>query len=241
LATAIGEESFPDLNGNGRFDATEMAAFAGNDISGHPYDLTEAFVDHNEDGFYNPGEINEQNENPSKLERGGELEEFLDFDNSGDFTLYSNNKHKDSLYNGVLCSAPLHSGCSAEQSVNVRASLVLVMSGSNPIHVVNSTDDTVDEEIDSDHDNDPNTADIKTPNPNFNSTDATVYIAGKSTGFVVLTIADLHNQPMPAGTTITFNPSVGGGATPSSFVWPNDNHNGGKTFSIAIKGAKCDY
>ena len=68
--------------------------------------------------------------------------------------------------------------------------------------------------------------------------DTAVYIAGENTGFVTLTIADLHNQPMPAGTKITFSPSVGGGATPSTFVWPNDNHNGGLTFSVGIKGAK---
>jgi hypothetical protein len=38
-ATAIGEESFPDLNGNGRFDASEVTAFLCNDISGDNYDL----------------------------------------------------------------------------------------------------------------------------------------------------------------------------------------------------------
>ena len=56
LATAIGEESFPDKNGNGRFDESEYALFLGLNVSDVPYDLKEAFVDHNEDGFYNPEE-----------------------------------------------------------------------------------------------------------------------------------------------------------------------------------------
>lgn len=80
LATTIGEESFPHLNGNGRFDECEVAAFLGNtgkpcnadgslntlgaditysdnDIAGNLYDLKEAFIDHNEDGLFNPIEI----------------------------------------------------------------------------------------------------------------------------------------------------------------------------------------
>ncbi|WP_182440229.1 hypothetical protein [Colwellia sp. RSH04] len=127
IATAIGEESFPDLNGNARFDASEMAAFLGTDISGNKYDLKEAFVDHNEDGFYNPdatdnalAPIDPNNAN------SGALEEFFDFNVDGGFT------QNDSKYNGVLCSIPAHDGCSADaKSLNVRRSLTLVMSGSN--------------------------------------------------------------------------------------------------------------
>jgi hypothetical protein len=107
------------------------------------------------------------------------------------------------------------------------------MSGSNPLLVVNKTYDAVEEIID-----DPNNPGTDIPNPDYDEDDLQVYIAGENTGFVYLTIADLHNQPMPAGTTITFSPSVGGGATPSSFDWPSHNRNGGLLFPIAIKGAK---
>jgi hypothetical protein len=229
IATAIGEESFPDFNGNGRFDATEMTAFLGNDVSGRPYDLKEAYADYNEDGFYNPGET-------SNLEEiGGELEEFFDFNNDGVFTV------NDGKYNGVLCSIPAHAGCSDNKSINVRAQLVLVMSGSNPLMIINATDDAVSETIDDpsfvDDPADPNDTPTQVSNPNFDPTDDTLYISGENTGIVTLTISDLHNQPMPAGTEITFEPSVGGGATPSTYIWPNDNHNGGRTFSIGIKGA----
>ena len=134
----------------------------------------------------------------------------------------------------VLCSIPAHDGCSDNKSLNVRGELVLVMSGSNPLMVLNATDDAVSSTFDDDNDTD--TPEIA--NPNFNPDDTAVYIAGENTGFVTLTISDLHNQPMPAGTIISFEPSVGGGATPSTYVWPNDNHNGGRTFSIGIKGAK---
>ncbi len=120
VATAIGEESFPDSNGNGRFDEQEITGFLGNDVSGKPFDLKEAFADYNEDGFFNPGE-NHPNE-----QSGGELEEYLDFNNDGQFT------SADNQYNGVLCAVEQHSGCSIEQqSINVRGQLVLVMSGSS--------------------------------------------------------------------------------------------------------------
>jgi len=121
LATAIGEESFPDLNGNGRFDAEELSAFLGNDVSGNPYDLKEAFVDHNEDGFFNPSEPGGQS--------GGELE----VPGSGDFNSNGVFDGKDGKYNGVLCAIPVHSGCSIDQkSLNVRGQLVLIMSGTTP-------------------------------------------------------------------------------------------------------------
>jgi len=197
VATAIGEESFPDLNGNGRFDESEMSAFAGTDVSGRPYDLKEAYADYNEDGFYNPGE-------ESAFEQiGGELEEFYDFNNDGTFTL------NDGLYNGVLCSIPAHAGCSSEQkSINVRAQLVLVMSGSGANFVTNSP------------------------------ADGNLVIIGESTGSATVTIADLHNQPMPYGTKIEFTATAGSVVAGSPVEWANDNHNGGGAFTVIVKGEK---
>ncbi len=207
-ATAIGEESFPDLNGNGRFDASEMAAFLGTDISGDKYDLKEIFVDHNEDGLFNPSEGSDVNES-------GALEEFFDFNNNGVFD------QNDNKYNGVLCSIPAHDGCSAEQkSINVSRSLVLVMSGSTPYFTIASTGDV--------------TADNALNDP----TDAVVNIAGENVGSASVIIADLHNQPMPAGSIINFTSTVGSIVGPSSFTWPSDNHNGGTEWGVSIKGEK---
>ncbi len=218
LSTAIGEESFPDLNGNGRFDASEQTAFEGTNISGFVYDLKEAFVDHNEDGLYNPQETGG--------EAGGDIETFVDFDNSQDFTV------NDTQYNGVLCSIPAHAGCAAQKSINVRQQLVIVMSGSSANFVTVSTSDAVVSTIDDD--NDPATPEV--PNPNYDVDDNTVYIAGENVGSASVIIADLHNQPMPAGTTVTFNATVGSVQGTSSFTWPNDNHNGGRAFGVSIKG-----
>jgi hypothetical protein len=207
-ATAIGEESFPDLNGNGRFDASEMAAFLGTDISGDKYDLKEIFVDHNEDGLFNPSEGSDVNDS-------GALEEFFDFNNNGVFD------QNDNKYNGVLCSIPAHDGCSAEQkSINVSRSLVLVMSGSTPYFTIASTGDV--------------TADNALNDP----TDAVVNIAGENVGSASVIIADLHNQPMPAGSIINFTSTVGSIVGPSSFTWPSDNHNGGTEWGVSIKGEK---
>ncbi len=195
LATAIGEESFPDLNGNGRFDSSEMTAFLGAGISGRLYDLEEAFNDYNEDGIYNPA--------VSGGEPAGELEEFVDFNGNAAFN------SRDGLYNGVLCSVPAHAGCSSTQkSTNVRAQLVLVMSGSG--------------------------ANLALDNP----ASGTLTLNGEETGIVSVTIADLHGQPMPKGTTVAFTATVGSIVGTSSFTWANDSHNGGQQFSVAVKGVK---
>lgn len=195
LATAIGEESFPDLNGNGRFDASEVSSFVGGtDLSGRPFDIAEAFVDHNEDTVYNPAES-------SNPDDSGAQEEFVDFNEDGAFSV------NDGLYNGVLCSEPAHAGCDVnKQSVNVNDSLVLVMSGSSPYAT-------------------------------YSAASLTVATKG-AVGFSAI-LADLHNQPLPAGSTVTFE--VAGDASiigKSSFTVPSTNHNGGLGYGVTIKGGE---
>lgn len=241
LAHTIGEESFPDLNGNGRFDVCEVAAFkggvgkpcnddgsindagaditfSGNDVGGNPFDLAEAFSDYNEDGVFNPSELGG--------ELGGELEEPSDFNRDG---LYN---AKDGLYNGVLCAADNADACSTQKSLDVRGSLTLIMSGSNAFGTINSTNDAVAATIDDD--DDINTPEV--PNPLDDPSDSIIYIKGESVGSASVVIADLHNQPMPAGTIVTFISTVGSVLGTSSFTWPNDNHNGGHLFGVSVKG-----
>jgi len=221
LATTIGEESFPDLNGNGRFDVCEVEAFtggvgkpcnddgtrdesgaditySGNDVGGNPYDLPEAFVDYNEDGVFNPSDSGDQ--------AGGELEEPVDFNKNG---LYDS---KDGKYNGVLCAIPAHDGCSEVTSIDVRGSAVIVMSGSNPNFVTTLPDGGAD-----------------------------ITISGEGTANATVIISDLHNQPMPAESIVEFS-IAGFGSVESdpSFTWPNFNKNGGSEFSVTIKGEKED-
>ena len=245
LATAIGEESFPDKNGNGRFDESEYTLFQGVDVGDRLYDLKEAFVDHNEDGFYNPEETG------VGTESGGELEEFADFNSNGSFD------SEDGTYNGILCGLnditnpgteivnqycsnpddePDPTKKSEKVSTNVRGSAVIIMSGTSPYITVTATNDSVSQTNSIDDDNDVNTPNVDVANPNFNPDDTTLYIAGESTGTVRIIMADLHNQPMPAGTTVTFVSSVGSVVGTASYTWPGDSSNGGSAFGVAIKG-----
>jgi hypothetical protein len=217
LATAIGEESFPDTNSNGRFDASEVADFLNKqDVSGNSYDLSEAFVDHNEDHIFNPSVAGGQ--------AGGDAEVFTDFNSNGVYD------QADGLYNGSLCqldaNGSKHAGCAAgNTSLNVRASLVLVMSGSDAMASVPViTDSCIDDKaiVDvCDGLNDNNTIDI----------------IGKSTGGVTIIIGDLHNQPLPSETVVTFNPSAGSLASKGSFTVASSNHNRAEKYSVIIKGA----
>ncbi|WP_417761118.1 beta strand repeat-containing protein [Shewanella sp.] len=206
-ATAVGEESFPDLNGNGRFDASEMAAFAGNDVGGRPYDLDEAFGDYNEDGIFNPQQAGGQ--------AGGELEELIDFNNNGVFDT------RDGVYNGVLCSIPAHAGCAdgvnQPRSIDVRGSLVIVMSGSEAYATALADTRIVDRDGD-----------------NFGGS---IDINGNGTALVQFTISDFRNQQMPAGSVVSFSTTAGSIESAPSYTWPNSNHNGGRQFSVTLGGA----
>jgi hypothetical protein len=227
LATAIGEESFPDKNNNGRFDESEYALFQGLNVSDRAYDLKEAFVDHNEDRLYNPVEISN--------EIGGELEEFVDFNSDGVFNI------EDAAYNGVLCGfnditnpgtvianqycadpddEPDPTKKSEKVSTNVRGSQVIIMSGNDPYITVIATNDGVTE-----------------GSANDDATDLSLYLQGKSTGTVSIVVADFHNQPMPAGTIISFEASEGSIVGPSSYTWGSDDNNGGRVYNVAVQGA----
>ena len=205
-ATAIGEESFPDFNGNGLYDNSEKDAFLGNngnsglDVNGISYDLTESFIDYNEDGIYNP-DLTAVDGERAGGETGGQQEKFDDFNSSNDFDL------KDNQYNGSLCGDA--DNCSAEKSINVRGSLVLVMSGSNPRFVTT-----------------------------YPTQGDSINITQDGTASAAVTIADFHNQPMPAGSTVSFDAAVGSVVGISSFTWPNTNFNGGSNFSVTVKGIK---
>ena len=108
------------------------------------------------------------------------------------------------------------------------------MSGSDAYFTLSSTNDAVSTTYD--HDDNPATAEIA--NPDFDSTDSVINIAGENTGSAGVVIADFHNQPMPAGSIVKFTATVGSVQGTSTFVWPNDNHNGGRSFGVAVKGEK---
>ncbi|WP_372940969.1 hypothetical protein [Shewanella sp.] len=207
-ATAIGEESFPDLNGNGRFDASEATEFtSGTDVTGQSFDLNDAYNDYNEDGFFNPQQTGGQT--------GGSLEELVDFNANGVFDL------KDGKYNGVLCSDPVHSACAdgvtESKSLFVRRSVTLVMSGSTAFATAPADIIVVD-------------------STGTHSGESSMTIVGKGSATATFTISDLHNQQMPAGSIVRFTTSAGSVVSTSEYTWPSSNYNGGRQFTATIKG-----
>ena len=141
LATAVGEESFTDVNGDGFFDEGDLFN-----------DLPEAWVDSNEDNIRDANEP------------------YLDFNSTGTYN------SPDGEFNGILCNRPTSNDCSTAQTLHVRDSLVLLMSGSTGFMTLSPSTITV---------------------PNGGAAGGT------------LTVSDLHNQPMPAGTTISLAVSTG--------------------------------
>ncbi|MCU8003942.1 MULTISPECIES: hypothetical protein [unclassified Shewanella] len=223
-ATAIGEESFPDLNGNGRFDASEMTTFlTGKDVTGQSFDLNDAFNDYNEDGIFNPQQASGQ--------LGGELEELIDFNSNGVFDV------KDDKYNGVLCSDPVHAGCadgiSQSKSLYVRRSIVMVMSGSTAYATDKRDVKIIDQEKVPAVDADGKPITVIVANEHLGGA---VQIFGKGVASVSFTISDVHNQQMPAGSIVSFTTSAGSVTSSSQYTWPSSNHNGGRDFTVSLKG-----
>ena len=103
LATAIGEESFGDRDGNGRYSRA-----AGDVFSSPGDDLPEAFLDRNENGVRDVGS------------QAFTTDDFIDFNQNGVYDTY------DGLFNGLLCD----DGCGVQNSIDVRGSLVIVNSTS---------------------------------------------------------------------------------------------------------------
>lgn len=112
LATAIGEETFEDANGNGRFDVDEATGITSDETF---EDLNEAFQDENEDG------TRTANGNGQKPNGAPYVEEFKDFNKDKTFNT------ADALYNGTLCTDAAEAQGHCEKLVNVRDENIIVM------------------------------------------------------------------------------------------------------------------
>ncbi|MCH1459708.1 MAG: hypothetical protein L7U64_05900, partial [Luminiphilus sp.] len=124
LVSASGDESFADQNGNGKYDEGELWT-----------NLTEAFVDHNEDGIYTPAQRGDCGDAASADDvcLAGLEETFLDRNGNNLFDLNNTpaasagSSLPDGQYNGALCSLQDEaSGICSRNLVDVRDSLVLV-------------------------------------------------------------------------------------------------------------------
>ncbi len=182
LATAIGNESFIDTNGNGLFDKNEthsdqfkVAADGGNCTPNVPAssaetpsnsptipcdDLQEAYLDKNENG-----------------ERDSD-EGFVDFNQDSLFS------EQNDLYNGVLCTIAneTNGDCSRSQ-VSIRQDMVLVMTSRDPLLDGNGELPFIDNHL---------TASIK----------------GTPSAFTYFWLADVNGHGIGAGTTLSVNTSA---------------------------------
>lgn len=173
-ATAIGEETFVDINSNGIFDGGDTWS-----------DLAEAFRDDNENSTYDSGEL------------------FMDFDGNGSRSL------GDGQFNGLLCVGPGSpaGGCSVNQTLNVRASNVIIMSGS--------------------------TAKISDSTGGNNYGGPPSVLSGGGT--VTFTIGDFRDQPLPSGTTISAEVTTGITlANPRSYTVPCTSANAPSLYSFNV-------
>jgi len=151
-------------------------------------DLPEAWIDGDEDGV-----------------RGG-FEPFFDFNANGSYD------PADGAFNGVLCNRTVSPLCSSDETLHIRESLVLVMSGSGAyINVVDNSG-----------------TQFNAGNPIDLSCDAAVE-------FTVI-YSDLHQQPLPAGTKVTVTSSHGAVVFGGSYTQPDTTYNGAVAFVGNLEG-----
>ncbi|MFO7552053.1 MAG: hypothetical protein R6W80_11640 [Haliea sp.] len=121
LVYAVGEESFIDRNGNGIMDRDERDLFV---------NLSEAFIDHNEDGRFNP--VMDCDDEPDSLACISGFEEtFIDFNSDGRFNFNDTNSFTNegpAVYNGLLCPREGDGVWCSRELVNVRDQTVLILS-----------------------------------------------------------------------------------------------------------------
>jgi len=118
FATAIGEESFVDANGNGIFDAGDTVAFDATDADNNFSNGKPKPWQDTSEPFLNEWEIYDSYGTPTFFSG----EPFIDFNNNGQ------RDGPDGFFNGPLCEGPL---CSTTQtSVAIGANNVIVLSGS---------------------------------------------------------------------------------------------------------------
>ncbi|MEN8822225.1 MAG: hypothetical protein ABF271_14100 [Abyssibacter sp.] len=198
LATATGEESFFDANGDGVHQSGEQQAST--------QDLEEAFLDRDEDGVYDVagfGTNGRQTENRPFTAIAADSN--VDFNDNG---LHDG---ASGAFTGLICE----SGCDSAQGtlLNVRESLVLIFSGSGAFlddQFIADQDGLNDNFLDDPTTNTPvdssgydTTMNLGLP---AGSTDPADFVGGASIGLV---LRDERGQPLPVGTTISVETDVG--------------------------------
>ncbi len=206
LATAVGHETFFDVNGNNTFDDSDGLGF--NDVAASGlrritpaangfFDMPEAWRDDNENLSYDLGE------------------KFIDFDSSESFS------PRDSLFNGPQCQGT-RCGTALYKSLHVRKAIVMVMSGSHArVTLMNKVLAGTQN---------PSLAHIAnryvylTNDPNVVVDGSTLVLAEEEAKNFVLAFADFglpYGQTLPVGTNIQVAASAGTLYGTTSYSVPN--------------------
>ena len=209
LATATGEESFFDSNGDGVHQDGEQNLAE--------QDLPEAFLDRDEDGVYDiAGFGGNGRQTPNRPFTAIEADSNVDFNNDNLHNAASGS------FTGLLCE----SGCDDPNEgtlLSVRESLVLIFSGSGAVldgQYMADSDGFNDSLLVLDRtgtDPSPTGVALTTNSGDFDDTmnlgqqfdnagDPTFFVGGASLGVI---LRDARGQPLPVGTTITVESDVG--------------------------------
>lgn len=220
LAYAIGEESFADLNGNGRFDQGEFVT---------AYDLTEAFIDNNEDSKFRGGNCDGIN-NPCvpATPEGDQFEEFIDFNEDGTFNA------ENGLYNGLLCrEQDKVAGLCSRDLINVFQNQEIVMSGDeayfrlttyaadcNAIPGVTARSVRVNSDPTS-----PEVLEIQSDATSRKMCEVSAIdvssVTGAASVSLRLFISDVYNNPLPVTTSVDISVDNGVLVGEDNYIFPN--------------------
>lgn len=212
MAYAIGEESFIDSNGNGIYDWIDTDGDGEYDTgeSLEPFvDLSETFVDHNEDGVFGnsltPGgctavgagtsiqtvvDVNDIDNDGNTTETVGEAELCADWQVGGaeeefiDFDVDGVYDRGNGIYNGTLCSSVLESLATplcTTQLVSVRDEVPLIVGGSTPQFGIYDNNNQL---------------------LNNNDADVDVTVGAADTDIRNIFISDVFNGRLPGGTQV---------------------------------------
>ena len=210
LVSASGDESFADQNGNGRYDEGELWT-----------NLTEAFLDHNEDRLYTPAQRANCGDPASADDvcLAGFEETFLDRNGNNLFDLNdtpgasAGSSLPDGQYNGALCRLQDEAaGICSRDLVDVRDSLVLVNGFS-----------------------DAQSYELLLINQFSRSEPSSLY----ENTFYNLYISDVFNNPPPPGSTIDFEGS--GDCEPVTESQPVPDTNKAGAFASTLVVSTQDY
>jgi len=117
----------------------------------------------------------------------------------------------DNAFNGVLCSRNTTPGCGTSSTLHIRESLVLVMSGSGARICIDDGD----------------------------GCGSSIDVASKASQAASVTFSDIHNQPLPSGTTVATACTIGS-VTNGDVTVQSTNYNGPLGFTFTFKGAGSD-